>query len=938
MLAIGAGAQAGEPDGARLHTAQNGLRIVVREAFERDLVALCLYVDGGNRTEPATLSGLSHYYEHLIFRGGTARQRELETRRAFQELGELTGWTSSDNTCYAFVVPAARFDEALERFADAVLHVEVTAEKVAKEREVVVSEFKMSYADSPRGWAWYACMGEAFRRHPYGRTTIGRRDVIETADLERFRTFHAERYVPNQMTVAVVGAIGREAALEKVARAFSTRPAGRASFETGEPEPAQDAPRAVVSARKSEKSYGVIGFRAPAARAPDAPAATVLAHVLGGGESARLERELRARRGLVLEVGAWYDETRDPGLLGVSFTVEPGREAAAVSAVAAEAARLAVEPVPEEELDRVRRRIEADWVLSSQSYAQQANRLCWFALMGFEDLGAGYLPRLRAVTASDVREAARRILAPASATISVVVPEPSSATAAEAGAPRAGGPAPPTAGGDGEGEAAAPPAPLPPPSRESLIAALLAGDAEGRAASAAGTGPARAVRPAPRTLARRLSDGTLAIVREDRSAPVIAAEVRFPDPTLAEPRERPGVAALGDRLLLRGTAPAAGETLARAEVAARIDGSGARIGTALDLDALSGTIEAPADRFAAGLALLAGAMRAPAFAREELEKARAEQVAAIRAAEDDGFALAAREQYAALYAGTRFGRPIEGTIDGVLAATREDLRRWHDAATSPGRGIIALVGALDPEEGIALLERTWVPVAPRPEGSRAPEVAMGPSGETRGFPPRPGEMVASPEEEPAPPARPAPRLLDRRKEQLCFRLGHRGIRPADPDWVPLSVAIRHLANAVFYRFVYERGVAYRAWTHLAGGRVAHPFTFEMGVTGPNYPATREALDAMLAKLVADGLTAEEVEKAKRDLLARILLGRQTALAEASLLARSEANGVGWRRADDLPALVEACTAETVNAALRAHIRPADLVVVAVGDLASAGLR
>src|SRR5687767_11659656 len=125
-------ALAGEPPEAKpvQKKLANGLRVVAKEAKGTGLVALACFVDGGNRTEPAELAGLSHYYEHLVFRGGTARQAELETRKVFTQLGTFYGYTSEDATCFYFVVPTSNLDEALWRHFDAVMKVQVTQEKV----------------------------------------------------------------------------------------------------------------------------------------------------------------------------------------------------------------------------------------------------------------------------------------------------------------------------------------------------------------------------------------------------------------------------------------------------------------------------------------------------------------------------------------------------------------------------------------------------------------------------------------------------------------------------------------------------------------------------------------------------------------------------------------------------------------------------------------
>ncbi|HVY61648.1 MAG TPA: pitrilysin family protein [Planctomycetota bacterium] len=910
-LAMPTRAVAAEGGEVREVRAPNGLRIITKEAFAKDLVALNIYVDGGNRTEPARLSGLSHYYEHLIFRGGTRKQAELETRRAFESLGEFNGWTSSDVTCYGFVVPAARFDEALDRFVDAVMNVDVTAEKVAKEREVVLSEFKMSYADSPRGWSWYNLMHAAFRVHPYGRTTIGLREVIEGAELERFRTFYAERYVPNHIVVAVVGAIPHGVAAEKVARAWAGYTAGKPSFETGDVEPPQEAPRAVVEAKKTEKSYAAVGFRAPAVRAEDAHAVAVLAQVLGGGDGSRLEREVRARKGLVLSAGAWFDETKDPGLLGISYTCEPGKETGALAAIAEEAARLKAVEVPPEELARAKTAIVTADLFASESYAQQANKLCWYAVIGDPALGADHAARVRAVTAGEVREVARRYLRASGGTASLVIPEPGTGTA------------------------------TPAPTADGLIATLRGVDGAGVTATTAA--PTRATQ----TLARALDGGAVAIAREDRSAPIVSASFRFASPLELEPRERPGVAALAERLLVRGT-----KDLTRAEFAGKLDELGVHFSTSLGLDALTATLEAPAERFEAALDLAAGALLAPAFAPDELEKARAEQVAAIEAVEDDSFGLVGREFYRLLYGDGPYGRPTEGMIEGVRAASRADVESWHAAATRPARLVIAVVGSIDPEAAIAAVERRFC------AGSRASPPGAAtcdttgssrtlltdtgcPAPATPTAAPAPGAAFAGNANGPTAGGRAKAHrelLLDRAREQVCFRMGHVGVAPSDPDWVPLAIAVRHLASQVFFRYVYENGMAYRAWTYLRGGARAHPFTFEMGVSAPNFRKAREGLTEALRDLVAKGLGPEEVARAKAELVSRHLLAQQTDAEQAGLLAYYEGIGLGWGRLDEMPARIEAATVEDVNRALRAHLRPGDLSIAVVGDLKAAGLR
>lgn len=852
-------AAAAPPSDVRETRAKNGLRIITKEAFAKDLIALNLYVDGGNRTETARLSGLSHYYEHLIFRGGTKKQKELESRKHFMSIGEFTGWTSSDVTCYGFLVPASSFDDALARFVDAVMNVEVTQEKVNREREVVLSEFKQSYGDSPNGWMHYNLLRTAFKVHPYGRTTIGLRDVIEQADLERFKTFYAERYVPNHMVVAVVGAIPHDVAAEKVARAWESYAPGKESFETGEVEPVQDGLRVIVEPRRSEVVYGCIGFKAPPASSPDAHVLAVLAHVLGGGESSRLDREVKMKRALALSVGAWFDDCKHPGLLGLSFSAEPGKEVAAIEAIAKEAARLGTEPPDAAELERVKTKIASDYVFTNESYLAQANRLTWFGVVGDPSLGGDWLDRIRSVRPEEVATAARRYFGTSTATASLVVP-------------------------DSEKEK---------PSESAIAAALAPLDAKTERA------------PRARTLVKKLANGITVIAREDHSAPVVACVLKTKDPLAWERREGTGV--LADYLIGRGAGG-----LSREAFAARIDELGIRFGTDVDHDFLTGSVQTTRERFEDGLDLLSKALLAPAFDAAELEKAREELITRIKAVEDDGFAFAGREFQTAVFGDERYGRPAEGTVDTVKLVTRDDIVAWHRAALRPSRTIVAIAGDLDAESAVALVERRFGALA-EPD---APPPGVGPRSSTP----------------------PGDRLIDRPREQVCFRLGHRGIAMTDPDWIPLMIGIRHLSSEVFFRFVYENGMAYRAWTYLGSGLLAKPFTFEMGVSTANFPKARSGLEAMLRELAEKGLTEEQFAKAKSEIVSRHLLAQQTVASQASSLAHYEALGIGWRRLDELPAIVEKTTLAQVNAALERDLHPDKLVIAVVGDLKKAGLK
>src|SRR5439155_6401280 len=304
----------------------NGLRLILVENHSKPLVAVCIAVNGGSRTEPPALSGLSHYYEHLIFRGGSLKQGELEFRKQMQRIGEESGgYTTNDYTCYGFTAPKENFDEALDRSIDAWMNLKLTQEKVARERQVVMEEYNQG-EDRPDYKVYYQIERLMFRDHPYKRDTIGLKEVIEHASLQTFRTFYEERYVPNQMILAAVGDFKTAEMSEKLRRAFAPYKRGQDDFELGLTEGPQREFRMGVESMKTPNTWTHLGFHVPPYSDPDAPALTVLAAVLGQGTSSRLYRALKDKVNLVSSVSADFEVRRDPGMFLVTAEMPPESE------------------------------------------------------------------------------------------------------------------------------------------------------------------------------------------------------------------------------------------------------------------------------------------------------------------------------------------------------------------------------------------------------------------------------------------------------------------------------------------------------------------------------------------------------------------------------------------------------------------------------------
>jgi zinc protease len=420
-LAVASAAWAGE---ARLikETLPNGLTLLMQEDHSKPLVGVCIVVNGGSRTEDPKLSGLSHYYEHLIFRGGSARQQELEFRKEMQRIGEESGgYTTNDYTCYGFTAPTANLDEALWRSLDAWLALNLTQPKVNKERQVIMEEYNQG-EDRPDYKVYYQIERLMFRDHPYKRDTIGLKDAIMNSSLATFRTFYADRYVPNQMILSVVGDFDPKVMSSKIEKGFAKYPRGKDNFELGITEAPQTEFRMGVETMKTPSTWTYLGFHTPSYRDADSPTLTVLASLLGKGTSSRLYRALKEKENLVTDVSADFETRKDPGMFVVATQMPPANEAKVFGIIRDQLLQLSKEPVPADELARVKASLVNDYAFAAQTPFKRAERLCVYGLMSDASVAALWPRMLEAVTPDDIQRAAAAYLAPTQASYSVVRP------------------------------------------------------------------------------------------------------------------------------------------------------------------------------------------------------------------------------------------------------------------------------------------------------------------------------------------------------------------------------------------------------------------------------------------------------------------------------------------------------------------------------------
>ncbi|HWT25716.1 MAG TPA: pitrilysin family protein [Solirubrobacteraceae bacterium] len=371
--------------------------------------ALGFYIGAGSRGEDVAEAGLSHFLEHMLFKG-TDRYRSAQIDELFDEMGaELNAGTDKEGT----TVYARMLDQHLPRAFDVMADMvwRPAFRDVDPEREVVLEEIAM-YEDDPQDTVFDVLGCSVFGDHPLGRPIIGRAPVIRDTPVDAIAAFHASRYVPSSVVVAAAGSVDHEQVVELAEKTLGGLRAGAVAPV---PEPAPASPRAQVRFQRKDTEQVHVCLGAPGLPRSDERrfAVRVLDAVFGGLSSSRLFQAVREERGLAYSVYSFSGQYTDTGQIGLYVGTRPDNLAEAMQVVASELERLRHELVSPEELSRARENVKARVVLALESSSARMNRLGASTLYDLPLLEADELmDRIDAVSMDDLRELVDELWAP----------------------------------------------------------------------------------------------------------------------------------------------------------------------------------------------------------------------------------------------------------------------------------------------------------------------------------------------------------------------------------------------------------------------------------------------------------------------------------------------------------------------------------------------
>lgn len=423
--------------GVRSAVLDNGLRVLVRELHTAPLVSVWCWYRVGSKDEPPGLTGVSHWVEHMNFKG-TAEIPRDEMKGIIDRFGGFwNGYTWIDQTTYMETATTDALDKMLFIESQRMGSCLYDPADCDSERHVIISELQGNEND-PDQLLDTELTATAFKAHPYRHPTIGWLGDLETMTRDDLYGYYRRYYVPNNASLVIVGDVDTDDVLRRAEQTFGALAAGPETTRVATREPDQTGERRVTIRREGTTSYLKVAFHAPAAQHQDFAAMLVLDAVLTGANGLNLwasfrgappQRRSRLYRalvdgGLAASVGGAFVATADPFLFVVSVTAAVGQRSRAVEdTLLEELDRVQVMGIDPDELDRARRQLRARMVFENDSVTNVAHQLGFFETVASLSTYAS-LPRLMSeVTAEDVDRVARTYLAPHNRTVGWFEPE-----------------------------------------------------------------------------------------------------------------------------------------------------------------------------------------------------------------------------------------------------------------------------------------------------------------------------------------------------------------------------------------------------------------------------------------------------------------------------------------------------------------------------------
>ena len=633
----------------------NGLTVIVKEMPGTRVATVQIWVKAGSVYESTEEAGITHFIEHMIFKG-TDTKGPGELAGAIEGVGgRINAYTSYEYTVYHATLSSVHWEMAFEVLADAVMHSTFDPVELEREIKVVLEEVSMRY-DRPNIMLFHKLMAAAYTLHPYRLPVIGNEESINNFSRDKILEYIQKHYKPQNLMVVVAGDVKGREVIAKINDIMGPMTRGETEAGSLPVEPMQEEARFFVLKADIMQPQMAIAIPISKFNSPDTPVLDVLAQIGGHGETSRLYRSLRDEKQLVYGINASAFTPADPGMFEITAVLDGNNMESAFEATLAELFKFKYFSVTDEELKRAKRSLESDFVFNLERVEGQARVLGSFEMMSGDPREDDYLEKIRAVTHEDIKKVAQKYFTEKSINVGFLMPSNSSFE----------------------------------PTKEEIEASIA------KAQEAAIHSDSEAMLPnsyLSRVHRFKLENGITLLVREDETVPTVGIRAVFPGGLREETLLTNGAFTYISDLLPKGTRsmPAKELAVAVADIAGTLNGFSGKNTFGLKGDFL-------ARFFSDGLTLVRDVIREPAFDPLEAEKIRPELLAQLKQQEDSLTSMAFQEFNSLLFSGHPYGLNNIGSEDAIKSFTSSALEEIYCQRAQPGNLVLAISGDVKAEE------------------------------------------------------------------------------------------------------------------------------------------------------------------------------------------------------------------------------------------------
>ena len=854
----------------------NGMTVVVREMPGTRVATVQIWVKAGSVFEEPQEAGITHFIEHMIFKGTEDRGPGELAGEIEGAGGRINAYTSYEHTVYHATLSSSHWDMALEVLADAVLHSSFDPVELEREKKVILEELWMRN-DRPNIKLFHELMAKAYTSHPYRLPVIGNEETIQGYTRDMILNYMRKHYQPENFTVVVAGDVKGEEVIDKVKSLMGGLPVeGRAEVSLPV-EPTQNEPR--VFTLKAEIMQPQMAVAIPITQFdhPDTPVLDVIAQIVGHGETSRLYRSLRDEKQLVYGIHASAFTPHDPGMFEITAVVDGDKMMPALEAALVELFSLKYFSVTDKELKRAKHSLESDFVFNMERVEGQARVLGSFQMMAGDPREDKYLQQIRSVSQEDIKRVAQVYFTDKGVTAGFLVPTGSSFD----------------------------------PDKTMLAAVIekagemaKQGNSEAMLSEAYLSGTHRFV----------LENGITLLVREDSTVPTVGIRAVFPGGLRAETKSINGAFAYISDLLAKGTDRMTARELAEAvaDMAGGITGFNGKNTFGVKADFL-------ARFFKEGMVLVRDVLRTPAFDPGESEKIRPELLAQLKQQEDSLTSTAFREFNQLLFDGHPYGLNSIGTEDAIQSFTAASLKNIYQQHARPEQLVLAIAGDVKAEEVRGLVVELfgdWQTKRLNVDQEIEEEILP-----------------------PVTPSSAKKLEINRDKEQVHLVIGFMGTTLKSPDRFRLELLDTILSGQsgrLFIELRDRQSLAYSLSSFSLFGLDTGAFGIYIGTSPDKMEQAIKGVWQELDTIRKEMVNEEELERAKNIVISQYELAMQTHSAQALEMGLNETYKMGQDFGNRYIQEINEVSKEEILAVAQKYILPEQYVMVSVGAGLAAG--